>query len=192
MNREKFTPEVFPVLHTGRLTLRDPQMSDSQMLLSMYADPIVMRYTGRYPFTNLEMASEWLKRLQDGFREGKSLRWVITPADSEEYMGDIGYHQWDPGKSSCEIGYRLSRVYWGKGLMSEALRAVLAYGFKTLALQTVDALIDEQNNRSIRLMERNGFEHVETFREKVCGQKMVEAILRFSLQREDWLKQQNS
>jgi RimJ/RimL family protein N-acetyltransferase len=57
----------------------------------------------------------------------------------------------------ADVGFELSKEYWGKGLASEALEAVINYGFEQLNLQRIQALIEPPNDSSQKLVERKGF-----------------------------------
>lgn len=65
----------------------------------------------------------------------------------------------------AEIGYALQPAHHGKGLMQEALTAVLDYGFHTLQLHSVEANVNPANAASIKILERNGFVQEGYFRE---------------------------
>jgi RimJ/RimL family protein N-acetyltransferase len=69
-----------------------------------------------------------------------------------------------------EIGYRLARAYWARGLASEAAGAVRDYAFGVLALPRLVSIIDPNNSASIRVAEKNGLRHEKDviFREKLC------------------------
>jgi ribosomal-protein-alanine N-acetyltransferase len=67
--------------------------------------------------------------------------------------------------SCAEIGYDLSKAHWGKGLMSEALRAIIEYGFDELGLQKIKADTLSENTRSLNLLGRLGFQ-LDEVREK--------------------------
>lgn len=71
-------------------------------------------------------------------------------------VANTGYHKWRKMHHCAEIGYDLAPAGWGQGYMTEALRAVLQYGFGPMALNRVQAPIHADNYASLRLAERLG------------------------------------
>lgn len=86
--------------------------------------------------------------------------------DSEEYLGLVLLKAMPYGNGEfsdrLEIGWHLAEPYWGKGLATEAARAVLDYGFRTLGLETIWAVADANNRASLAVMKRLGMRYVET------------------------------
>jgi len=90
-------------------------------------------------------------------RNGESVNFVVESKDGGKVLGDCGMHN---GESRCrraEIGYCLARSHWGKGYMTEALGALIEYGFNKVGLRRIEAGIDPRNVPSIHLAERLGF-----------------------------------
>ncbi len=79
-------------------------------------------------------------------------------------MGLFGLHKWDHFHRRAEAGYGLARAYWGQGLGSEALRAILRFGFDQLDLNRIYARTIADNHESVRLLERLGFRREGTQR----------------------------
>lgn len=76
-----------------------------------------------------------------------------------------------PEHSRTEIGYELSKEYWGKGIASEALEAIILYGFQHFQLERIEALVEPANSASSKLLEKNGFKREGLLRhyEFTCG-----------------------
>ncbi|WP_331459319.1 GNAT family N-acetyltransferase [Paenibacillus sp. FJAT-27812] len=75
-------------------------------------------------------------------------------------MGTCGYHYLRKTDDvfTAEVGFDLSKRYWGKGLMFEAMKVVIDFGFSKMGLTIVDATVEPENERSIRLLRKLGFE----------------------------------
>lgn len=147
----------FPVLETERLVLREIKTDDAVNLLEYLSDEEVMKYYGLEPFSSLEEALgeiSWYERI---FQEGTGIRWGITLKGEDKVIGSCGYLNFVSQHSRSDIGYEISKDYWGKGIAGEALHAVLAYGFETMGLERVQALIEPPNIASIKLVEKHGF-----------------------------------
>ena len=72
-------------------------------------------------------------------------------------IGSCGFLNRQPQHYKAEIGYELSKSYWGQGIAGEALHVVLAYGFQQLDLERVEALIEPANTASQKLVKKHVF-----------------------------------
>ena len=155
----------FPIIETKRLILRGPKSKDLDTVYEIHSDQEVMRYYGVLPYDSSEKAQKHLDWLSSLHNENKGLRPIITIKDEDNYIGDVGYYDYEKRHNRAEIGYILGKDYWGKGIMSEALEAMLNYGFNVMGLNRVQALIDPRNTASLSLVEKYGFQYEGTFRE---------------------------
>lgn len=147
----------FPRLETPRLIMREAKPEDRDGLFALYADEEVMRYMPLDPFRSVEEADDelgWHARI---FREGTGIRWMIEDRDSGEFAGTCGFLGIEREHNRMEIGYDLAPAFWGRGLMPEAVRAVLGFGFGPLGANKIEARVDPGNAASIRLMDKLGF-----------------------------------
>jgi len=155
----------FPIMETERLILRGPKPQDLQPVCDIHSDPDVMRFYGVLPYESTDKAQKHLDWLSSLHRENKGLRPIITLKDEDTYIGDVGFYDYEEKHNRAEVGYILGKNYWGNGIMSEALEAVLIYGFNTMGLNRVQALIDPRNTGSKRVVEKQGFKYEGTFRD---------------------------
>ena len=93
----------------------------------------------------------------EGFSQYRSIYWGITIPEDERVIGLVGVYGWNQTHHRAETGYDLARDHWGKGIATEALTAMLRFGFKNLALNRVEAETMMDNPESVRLLERVGF-----------------------------------
>ena len=150
-----FTP--FPVLNTERLTLRQLEFSDDLVISELRSNEEVNRYIDRVKQTNVQEAGEFILRLNQAIKENKSLYWAICLKKNNELIGTACLWNFSEDNSTAEIGYELSPDYQGKGLMNEAFTKVIEYCFNTLGLQMLEAVVHNDNNKSLRLLEKNKF-----------------------------------
>ena len=148
----------FPILETPRLVLREPRRGDAQPLLTAWSDAESVRYFGTGPLATKSQALEELRGFRNQTMSGEGIRWILTERDRDEYIGDVGFFDFAPEHSRAEIGFLLARPHWGRGYMSEALDAVLEYGFTVARLHRVEALVDPRNSACLQLLERKGFQ----------------------------------
>ncbi len=81
----------------------------------------------------------------------KSISWGITTKESNILIGSICLWNFSEDKKTAEVGYDLDPEFQGKGIMSEALKAVLNFGFKRRGFDTIEAHTDYRNNPSEKL-----------------------------------------
>jgi RimJ/RimL family protein N-acetyltransferase len=110
------------------------------------------------PFADLDTVRQMLDSVARLLASGESLEWAIVENTSGQLAGTCELHSFDEASGSAEIGCLLARNAWGRGIMSEALSAVIAHT-GTLNIAVLRADIDSANERSIRLFMRLGFVH---------------------------------
>ncbi len=159
MAASRLDPSLY---QTPRLILRPPQRSDAREIFERYASvPEVMRWMAWPQHISVHQTEAFI-----GFSDGEWRRWSIGPllitsrADGS-LLGSTGLEFETPQRAST--GYSLARDAWGQGLASEALSAVLriADGLGVLRLY---ALVYVAHERSIRVLERCGFDREGTLR----------------------------
>lgn len=97
----------------------------------------------------------------------EKLNWAVTEKGADKLIGIIGYPNFKPESHRAEVGYVLNHEYQRKGIMYEALRAVLDYGFNVMQLHSIEAIIRTDNMASIQLIEKAGFTREALFRDYV-------------------------
>jgi ribosomal-protein-alanine N-acetyltransferase len=157
--------DPFPTIRTSRLTLREMTLDDAEAFFRERTDPEVMKYWGSDPDTSIEDTRKRIEVVREGVRTGTAIRWVIADPESNAFLGSGGFWRWDRRHFRAEVGYDLGRAHWGKGLMTEALGAMLRFGFEVMNLHSVEAHIDPRNEGSKRVLEKVGFRQEAFFRE---------------------------
>ncbi|AKO92103.1 GNAT family N-acetyltransferase [Priestia filamentosa] len=182
----------FPFIETNRLLLREIVKDDANDILKYLSDEEVMKYYGLAPFKTINEALNEISWYQSILNEQTGIRWGITLKGKDEVIGSCGFLNRVPEHYRTEIGYELSRDYWGHGIASEALEAVIRYGFKYLKLQRVEALVEPPNIPSQKLIEKNGFIREGLLRkyEFTCGK--FDDLYMYSLLKQDFEKLQDS
>jgi [ribosomal protein S5]-alanine N-acetyltransferase len=153
----------FPVLKTERLILRELNRADAADVLVFRGDPIVQKYDDPVIHSEAE-AQSFIEELHDEYAAQRGINWAVTLSGPEVVVGIFSLHHWDAYHRRAEAGYGLARTYWGLGIGSEALRAILRFGFDQLNLNRIYARTIADNHESVRLLERMGFQREGTFR----------------------------
>jgi ribosomal-protein-alanine N-acetyltransferase len=143
-------------LETERLVLRLFTPDDVQAMFDLNSDPEVTRYAEAAPVRDLQEAREKLQSgpLADYAKHGYG-RFAVEDRDTGEVIGFCGI-KYIPEIDLPEIGYRLKRSYWGRGLCTEAARACVDFARDDLKIRKLVALIMPENIASIRVAEKLG------------------------------------
>lgn len=151
--------EIFPVLHTPRLTLRALRPDDAAALHEIVSDAEAMRFWSTPAHTSREETDALLARFLAVGPARTGIEWalVLREAGDDRLVGRVAYHRLLPAHARAEVGYQLARPHWRRGLITEALRAILAFGFGPMRLHTVEAQLDPANTASARTAEKLGF-----------------------------------
>lgn len=156
----------FPQLETDRLVLRELAAADAPALLVQRSDPRIGRYLDREPDTTLAQTSALIERIRQSAADNLGVTWgLVRPGEEHTLLGTIGFWRLIPEHHRAEIGYGLVPEYWQQGLMSEAMAAVLDFGFRHLHLHSVEANVNPNNLASRKLLEKHGFVQEAYFRQ---------------------------
>ena len=150
-----FTP--FPVLTTNRLLLRQLNADDAKEIFALRSNPIVNKYLDRPIARSIDDALAFIKRINFAIESGQSIFWAISLKTGPELIGTICLWNFSEEKNKAEIGYELLPHYHGKGIMLEAITAIIHYGFEIAGLQKIEAWTVGRNTYSVRLLEQNHF-----------------------------------
>ncbi len=156
---------AFPVLETQRFRLRAPTFDDAADIFRIMSDPNVTRYFGALPMTAIEQARQRVAAIEAAFQEQSGVRWAITHRANGQLLGTAGFWRLIRSHFRAEIGYELAPEWWGQGVMTEALGAMLDFGFTRMGLHSVEAQIHPANMGSRRVLEKLGFVQEGYFRE---------------------------
>ncbi len=154
----------FPLITTERLLLRQLVPGDAEDLHDLRSNKRVRKYLDR-PKESLAEVRYFMERLDKAWADNQSIIWAITPKKGHRLIGAICYFNISTEHHRAEIGYMLLPTYQGKGIMSEALNAVVKYGFETMKLHSMEANVNPANEASIKLLERRGFVREAYFRQ---------------------------
>ncbi len=161
----EFNFAPFPVLTTQRLVLRQVHQDDADEMFFLRSDREVMKYIGRPLAIAVSEAKELIGKMNDGIANNNDIAWAITLKGDDKLIGYIGFWRTDKEHHLSEIGYALHPHHHHKGLMQEAVAALLEYGFHIMKLHSIQANVDPLNQASIKLLERNDFVKEAHFRE---------------------------
>ncbi len=153
-------------IETDRLILRRYVIEDADAMYKNWAsDSEVTKFLTWQPHSSVEVSrgiiENWLKEYSDE----KYYQWAIVLKDNgNEPIGDISVVQMNEDISMVHIGYCLGRAWWRRGIMSEALKAVMDFMFDTVEVNRVESRHDPMNPNSGKVMQKCGMKYEGTLR----------------------------
>ena len=150
-----FTP--FHQLETDRLLLRRITTDDVNEIFALRSDAEIMKYIPRPLVKTNEDALEHIAMIEAKIVNNEGINWAITLKGSPKLIGIIGFYRMKPEHYRAEIGYILLPEFNGRGIISEAIKEVVNYGFKVMQLHSIEAIIDPENLGSAKVLEKNNF-----------------------------------
>jgi ribosomal-protein-alanine N-acetyltransferase len=147
----------FPILETPRLTLRRLTVDDAPGVFRLRSDAETMKYIPRPLAQTIDDALTHVALIESKIESNEGINWAISLKDDPEFIGLIGNFRIEPENYRAEIGYMLLPEFHGQGLISEAIDAVVQYGFNEMKLHSIEAVIDPDNFASAKVLEKNRF-----------------------------------
>ena len=173
-----------PVLETDRLRLRKLTMHDAQDIFDYSSDPQVAKHVLWEAHRSIGESRAYLRYMLRKYRACEAASWGIEWKETGRIIGTIGFMWIQSDNAAAEVGYSLSRAFWNRGVMTEALRAVIDYGFSTLRLNRIEAIHELDNPASGAVMRKCGMQREGTLREKLFNKgKYVDVDLYAILRR---------
>lgn len=179
------------VLKSFRLVIRPWRLSDVNDLFEYASIPEVGLMAGWPPHESKDESLEIVKK----FIDGKS---TFALECNEKVIGSVGIEKYnekllkDLKNIRCrELGFALSKDFWGQGLMPEALKEIIDYLFYDISLDAIVCGHFVQNKQSARVQEKLGFKFYSDFDNYVTRSGMVRNSIVTILRREDWITKHN-
>ena len=145
-----------PRLETERLLLRTMRLEDAADMYAYARIPEVSRYTLWEPHRSIEDARTFISCVIDGYNSGQIENWGLEHKATGAFIGTCGFFYWNTEHCRGEIQYAISPRYSRQGLMTEAVREVLRFGFTSMRLHRIEAKCMLDNTGSERVMQKAG------------------------------------
>lgn len=174
------------IVETKRLQLRPVTETDAQMLFSIYGDPATNQFNPAGPYPYLQHAETVLERWLTHWRDKGFGNWAIALRENPEQI--IGFGGLSISRYADitinNLGYRFATDAWGKGLATEFSLSAVHYGFETLGLSEISAVVRGNHLASQKVLMKTGL----TYSREVDDVKNAPPSLLFTLSRDDWRK----
>lgn len=161
--QELFKP--FPQLETKKLFLREINHSDAKGLVAFLSDDEVVKNTDLTTQSTIHDSEKFIVHLKKSCKKKKSIWWGITTKDRNVIIGIVGFPYWIKKQFRAEVGAVLSKRYWSQGIMTEAVDAIIRFGFNEMELNRMEATLMLHNISSMKFLKKLGFQEEGILRE---------------------------
>ena len=174
-------------IETKRLLLRPFVESDYQAMYDNWASrPDNLLHVTWDAHESPEVTQQSIARWVENYQNMDFYKWGICLKENpDSVIGDISVVDIDEAVDACEVGYILSKDYWGQGLMTEALKAVLNYLLQDAGFNRVTARFVTANPASGRVMAKAGMSYEGTFRQAVFHKRQVKDFSVYGILKSD-------
>ena len=146
-----------PTIETERLLLRPLCEDDAEEISRIYSEPDVTEFIQEHSISPQEARQKICAHVEEHWKKFDYGMFATFSRESRKLVGRCGFlHQELEGEELCEVAYLIAREYWGRGFATEAVRALIRYGFEVLEMDLLVSLINRKNTRSIRVAEKTG------------------------------------
>ncbi|AOZ91982.1 GNAT family N-acetyltransferase [Paenibacillus crassostreae] len=151
------TPNL-PKLRSKRIQLRPIERLDEERLWMILSDYPAVHSASTNKNPSFYQSKKILKQILNR-DEDHHLHFGICLGETHDLIGLVSLQNWSKSQSVATLGYILDRLYWGRGLATEAVELLINYGFRELGLTRIEGRCSEDNIASERVMVKNGFTH---------------------------------
>lgn len=177
-------------IETERLILRRFRIDDAEDMFKNWAsDPEVTKFLTWPTHTGVDISkmvlSDWIPRYEDG----GYFNWAMESKETGQVIGNISVVKLWEEIGAAEMGYCMSKAFWGRGLMPEALKAVMDYLFRVARMNRIAACHDVNNPKSGRVMEKAGMKLEGVLRQSGKNNTGVCDVVWHAALRGEWEKE---
>lgn len=177
-------------IETNRLILRPFRMSDAEKMFANWSsDPEVTRFLTWPTHTSVDVTRKVLDHWVASYEKPDYYQWAICLKENDEPIGSMAIVDGDFRIGRAEIGYCISRKWWGRGITAEALQAVIDYLFGDVGMNRIEARHDVNNPNSGKVMQKCGMKMEGIFPYFGCNNQGVCDIAQYAILKKDWRQQ---
>jgi len=181
---------TFPVLETKRLKLIELTHQHVQSIYEIFSLNEVTRYYGTNSFTLPAEAYQLIDMFHRNFLDKRGIRWGIKLKENQRIVGTLGLNGLHLKNKRAEIGYEIHPSFWRNGFALEAINEVLRFSFMRLELHRIGAVVYPENEASLRLLVKLGFNKEGVLRGYMYQNEQFHDTCVMSLLKPEWEKSQ--
>lgn len=175
------------IIETQRLILRKFEFTDANDMLALWVSkPEIQHLYSEPVYTTITQVNELLEKYISSYKNDNYYRWAIVDKADGRCIGQIAYYLVDTKNHFAEIEYCVATEYQNRGYMTEAVKAVVKFGFEEMELHRIQISAKEINTPSKRVIEKCGFIYEGTFRDFFYYDNSYIDRIYFSLLKSDY------
>ncbi|MEO6818782.1 MAG: GNAT family N-acetyltransferase [Ginsengibacter sp.] len=179
--------DKFPILHTARLDLVEIRQEHLNDIYNLFNDSSVTQYYNVTTLNNEEEAQKYLDWFSSRFAEQAGIRWGISLKGKKNIIGTAGFNNFTK-QHRANLGYDLQTAFWNKGYVTEALQAILQFGFTALEINRIEAEVMQGNTASEKVLTKLGFKNEGILRQWMHWNETYYDMTMFSLLRKEFFE----
>jgi RimJ/RimL family protein N-acetyltransferase len=169
------------------IRLRAIEPADLERFVEWFNDPEVTHHLMRFLPMSMQAEQEWFERLQKQEEESRPLALDAKEGDRWVHIGACGLHGIDWRVRRAELGIAIGdKRYWNRGFGSDAVRTLLRHGFATLNLHRVYLYVFEDNERALKIYQRQGFQEEGRLRDHSYRKGSYRDMIVMGILRSEW------
>lgn len=149
--------DPFPIIETNRLILRRMTLTDAPDYFLLRSNVDAMKHICKPLQTSLKEAEELIYKVNEMINFNEGIGWALCLKEDNRMIGTVSFHKIDKANYRAEIGYMLFPFFWRKGIISEAVNAIIDFGFNVLKFHSIEAHIDPTNIGSEKVLTKCHF-----------------------------------
>jgi len=176
-----------PDLVTERLVLRELRVSDAAAVAAGAGDRRVAAYLIQVPSPYpIALARRWVAHRIEWWHHGRGVTFAVTLShEPDVLLGTVSLRRYARDRRA-ELGYWLAQPVWGRGLATEAARAVVDFGFRSLGLVRIYAQVLADNRASLHVLDKLGMVNEGTKRRHIRKGRRLHDVVFYGLLRTEW------
>lgn len=145
-----------PKIETSRLILRKIRIQDIEDMHEYTSNENVSKYVTWEPHQTIADTKSYIHFVLNQYDQQRIAPWGVEFKENKKLIGTIDFVSWQPVHRTAEIGYAISQEYWGRGLTTEAVQALIKFGFTHMDILRIEARCMSENIASEHVMKKNG------------------------------------
>ena len=178
--------KCFKTLETNRLTLRKLLITDIKDMFEYGSDFKVSEFVMWNKYETLEDAKNFADIIINKYEKGNDNFWAIELKENSKMIGTINFVDFKRKYNWAELGYVLNRNYWSSGIMTEAIKKIIQYGFEELDLNKIQAKCIKENIGSYKAMEKVGMKLDGVLRQHMMKKEKYVDLVSYSILRDEF------
>ncbi|SFL57823.1 ribosomal-protein-alanine N-acetyltransferase [Gracilibacillus orientalis] len=178
-----------PTLETKRLLLRQVSLDDVHDIYAYGSNEEVSKYVTWETHKSLDETQAFVEYIMSRYKSNSIAPWAIELKKNHKMIGTIDFVSWDTYQHIAEVGYVISQNYWSKGIVTEAAKEIIKFGFNHMDLERIQAKCLVENIGSARVMEKAGMTFEGVLRKAIYGKGKHWDIKIYSILREEFAAQ---